>query len=59
MSNFKENVDGATSQACLVLSGNDCKDLQRICLGHFHSNWEVLGLIGGIVVDEVHTEIQW
>ena len=59
MSSFEEYLDGATSLACLVLSGNDCKDVQRICLGHFLSNWDILGVIGGIAVDDVHTEIRW
>ena len=57
MATFEENLDGAGRKAYLVLSGNDCKDLQRIC--HFLSNWEVLGLIGGIAVDQVHTDIHW
>ena len=48
MASLEEDVDRATRQACLVLSGNDCKDLQRrIYLRHFLSNWDVLGPIGG------------
>ena len=31
MESFEENYDLATRQACSVLSGNDCKYLQRIC----------------------------
>ncbi|KAF1394623.1 hypothetical protein PFLUV_G00002980 [Perca fluviatilis] len=34
MALFKEKLDRAARQACLVLSGNDCKDLQRTCLQH-------------------------
>ena len=56
MARFEENLDGATRQACVVLLGNNCKDLQRIYLGHFLSNWDVLGPIGGIAVEEVHAE---
>ena len=57
MANF--DMDQATRQACSVISGNDCKDLQRVCLGHFLSNWKILGPIGGTAVDEVHREIHW
>ena len=59
MSNLEENVDSATRQAGWFFRGNDYKDLQRICLGNFLSNWDVLEPIGGIAVDEVHTEIHW
>ena len=59
MSSFDENLDRGTRQACLVLSEKDCKDLQRICLRHLISNWDVLRPIGGIAVDELHTAIHW
>ena len=59
VSSFEENLDRATRQACFFLLDNSFKDLQRLCLGHFLSNWKVLGPIGGIAVDEVHTEIHW
>ena len=55
MSRFEENMDRATRQACLVLH----KDLQRIYLGHLLANWDVLGAIVGIAVDEIHTAIHW
>ena len=62
MESFEDNLDSVTRQFCFVFSGNDCKDLQRICLPHFLSNWDVLGPICGIAVitvDEVHTVIDW
>ena len=59
MASFEEHLDRATRQTCLVLSGNDCKDLQRIRLQHLLSNWDVLGPIGGIAVDEIHTLMHW
>ena len=59
IASFEENLDRATRQACSVLSENDCKDLQRMCLGHFLSNWDIFGPIGEIAVDEVHTVIHW
>ena len=52
-----EEMDRVIMQACLVLSVNDCKDLQRICLQHLLSNWEVLGRLAGIAMDEVHVQI--
>ena len=59
MASFEENLDCAIRQACLVLSGNDCKDVQRICLQHSLSNWEVLGPIGRITLDRGHMAIHW
>ena len=59
MATFDENLDRAIRQACLVLSVNDCKDLQRICLQHLLSNWDVFGPIGGIAMDKIHTPIDW
>ena len=46
MASFEDNLDCATRQACMVLSGNDCKDFQRICYVHLPSNWDVLRVIG-------------
>ena len=57
MAGFEENLDCSTRQACLVPSVNDCKDLQRIYLMLLLSNWDILGPIGWIAVDEVHTVV--
>ena len=40
--------------------GNDCKDLQRMCLRHLLSNWDVLrDRLVGIAMDIIHTAIHW
>jgi hypothetical protein len=34
MASFEEDFDGAVKLACLALSVENCKELQKICLQH-------------------------
>ena len=42
MASFEEDFDGAVKLACLALSVENCKELQKICLQHLLRKKDVL-----------------